>query len=614
MRLSTNFSPRIFAKILMPKIFLALCWLVFLVSKTPAHSSEPALLEGEICLEGRVINVNAAGNIFDLSASSFAVPEGRKQIFYNFTRHKKIQLPLEQPLVERGSLRALGRSKLKKDIYALVIGVAAPAGVLMRARTVALWNRMSGAQYRLDINASTDTFTACDLDFYLKKPVPMAPLRLPLESGQIQITGVLQAIDREARTLTVQARLFTLPGGRSAPIAQMALKAATLAPATALRLGDGAWEAPGSSWQRLAPGDVIVMSGADAGQGSVLDVKALVAWKPERSPARASNLLAAPGLAKFEPVRGCLLGAYIADDPLVCRNVAEFNQLTGIRHASFFKYLQYGEEFPSRWMAELKAQGAFPHIAWEPRGGLEKVQNNAYLAKFAQAARDCGVPIFLRFASEMNGRWVPWHGNPRLYKQKFALVHDVMAKAAPNVAMVWTVFTMPQEKITAYYPGDQYVDWVGVNVYNVVYHDNDPKRRATHEDPLQLMGFVYRTYSRRKPIQISEYGASNSNLTDGRDYSTYSIAKLTRMYANLKRYPRVKSIFYFNVNTLQQGYNARRAINNYALTTHPQVLAAYQKLVRDPYFIGANNLYYPRRTSPALRAAMPIMSIGATLR
>ena len=27
-----------------------------------------------------------------------------------------------------------------------------------------------------------------------------------------------------------------------------------------------------------------------------------------------------------------------------------------------------------------------------------------------------------------------------------------------------------------YYPGDEYVDWVGVNFYSVYYHDNGPSR------------------------------------------------------------------------------------------------------------------------------------------
>ncbi|GAW91654.1 copper amine oxidase domain-containing protein [Calderihabitans maritimus] len=170
------------------------------------------------------------------------------------------------------------------------------------------------------------------------------------------------------------------------------------------------------------------------------------------------------------------------------------NELTGKKHASFFYYVGYGQPFPEKWIEEVKSVGAIPHIAWEPNDGLDVVKDDEYLRTFARRLRETEVPVFLRFASEMNGAWTAYTGDPEKYVEKWRLVHDVMEEEAPNVIMVWTVFTFPQSNILDYYPGDDYVDWVGVNIYNVVYHNNDTRQKAAHEDPLELLDFVYNNF------------------------------------------------------------------------------------------------------------------------
>jgi hypothetical protein len=290
-------------------------------------------------------------------------------------------------------------------------------------------------------------------------------------------------------------------------------------------------------------------------------------------------------LAKYEPQEGVYLGAYIVQDSLINADMTKFNELTGKKHASFFRYVGYGRPCPDQWIKELQAVGAVPHIAWEPNDGLDVVKDDTYLRTFARKLNETGMPIFLRFASEMNGDWTAYSGNPEQYIEKWRLVHDVMAEEAPNVMMVWTVFTFPQSAILKYYPGDEYVDWVGVNIYNVVYHNDNIRHRGDHEDPLELLDYVYNTFSQRKPIQISEYGATHFTVTDNKEYVDFAIGKISRLYDGLrKKYPRVKSIFYFNVNNLVDGVPGRQ-INNYALTDNKKILTTYAKLISHPHFL-----------------------------
>jgi len=290
-------------------------------------------------------------------------------------------------------------------------------------------------------------------------------------------------------------------------------------------------------------------------------------------------------LAKYEPQKGVYLGAYVLQDSTINYDMARFNELTGKKHASFFKYVGYGQPCPEDWLEDVREVGAVPHIAWEPNDGLDVVQDDTYLRTFARKLKEYGEPVFLRFASEMNGDWTAYHGDPEKYIEKWRLVHNVMEEEAPNVMMVWTVFTFPQATIMEYYPGDEYVDWVGVNIYNVIYHNNNPKQRADHEDPLELLDYVYNTFSERKPIQISEFGATHFTITDNKEYVDFAIAKITRMYEGLKtKYPRVKSIFYFDVNNLVDGVAGRR-INNYAITDNEKILNTYAKLINNSHYL-----------------------------
>ena len=188
-----------------------------------------------------------------------------------------------------------------------------------------------------------------------------------------------------------------------------------------------------------------------------------------------------PTLAKFEPARGCYVGAFIELDHIVKGNISNFEEMTHKKHASYFTYCGYGMPFPKAWVDKVKAAGGAPQIAFEPNNGLDEVADDAYLRAWARDAARSRVPIFLRWASEMNGPWIAWHKDPRLYIEKFRLVSEVMRQEAPNVAMVWTPFAEPQRLIAQFYPGDDVVDWVGMNIYSVYVNNGDVNRpAATH--------------------------------------------------------------------------------------------------------------------------------------
>ncbi|MBI3945507.1 MAG: hypothetical protein HY321_06295 [Armatimonadetes bacterium] len=321
------------------------------------------------------------------------------------------------------------------------------------------------------------------------------------------------------------------------------------------------------------------------------------------------------GPAKFEPASGCYIGAIVERDPRVGGDHATFNRLTGKDHSLFFDYRSYGVAFPVEWARRLKAVGAAAQIAYEPTQGLEGVRDDATLQEFARAAAASGIPVFLRFAGEMNGDWVRYNRDPAEYIRKWRLVHGVMRRLAPNVAMVWTPNAIPEHNITRYYPGDDTVDWVGVNFYTVHHHNNLLSRPAEREDPADMLRFIYDRYAARKPIMVCEYAATHFCKADGKTLPRYAADKLRTLYTALpRRYPRVKAICWYDIDNTTHSVRAGRDINNYSLTDNEEVLAAYRDTVAGPYFLSTVETGGTRESGVRFEALAPGRTLSGSVR
>jgi hypothetical protein len=262
--------------------------------------------------------------------------------------------------------------------------------------------------------------------------------------------------------------------------------------------------------------------------------------------------------------------------------MTRWEETVGKGHASYLRYVGYGQPFPEAWVRDVRKVGAVPNLAFEPNDGLKAVRDDLYLREFAQAAAASGGPVFLRFASEMNGPWTNYHGNPAVYRAKFRLVASVFHRLAPNVAMVWTPYCRPLRHIPHYYPGDDAVDWVGVNIYSVHHHNGRLEEPAGHEDPAQLLLPIYRRYAPRKPIQISEYAATSFCMACNTAMPQFAVRKMAALYPTLQsRFPRVKMIYWFSWDTISGG----SAENNYSVAADETVLASYQRMIRGSYFL-----------------------------
>lgn len=243
-------------------------------------------------------------------------------------------------------------------------------------------------------------------------------------------------------------------------------------------------------------------------------------------------------------------------------------------------YHDWADPFPDAEDRADAAQGRTPMDTWwgiDPRKIVSGSQDGLIRAR-AQAVAAYGKPLFLRWGAEMNGDWYPWSGtavgnNPSVFVAAWRHIHDVFARAGVrNVAWVWApnadshpggTSTTSWNNWRRYYPGDAYVDWVGIDGYNW--------GSQSWQSFGQIFGPVYADYAGRKPIMIAE----TASVEAGGDKAAW-LADASRW---VKAHRGVKAFVYFDTNQSSTRLDWRA-------DSSARALGAYISLARDPYFSG----------------------------
>ncbi|WP_165614839.1 glycoside hydrolase family 26 protein [Flagellimonas flava] len=104
------------------------------------------------------------------------------------------------------------------------------------------------------------------------------------------------------------------------------------------------------------------------------------------------------------------------------------------------------------------------------KGDYDKV-----IKKYAAWAKSTDRPIYLRIGYEFDGP----HNElePESYVKAYRRIVDVLRKkGADNIAFVWHSYAskpFKDYKLSEWYPGDNYVDWVGISVFGHAYGSAD---------------------------------------------------------------------------------------------------------------------------------------------
>ncbi|MBQ2966831.1 MAG: hypothetical protein IJE10_01755 [Clostridia bacterium] len=225
------------------------------------------------------------------------------------------------------------------------------------------------------------------------------------------------------------------------------------------------------------------------------------------------------------------------------------------------------------------------------------------------------VVIYLRFAAEFDA----W-GNkntPYEFVQAYRYVSDIFRNSNPNVAMVWSPTVAPawNVNINDYYPGDQYVDWVGVSLYasphyqgniNATQMDEVYFKKGKNSDPVLALREFVEAYGNRKPIMISECGCGHHVSATGENTTDFAVNYLEQYFGYLPMvYPQVKLMAYFD-------HQVYRDVDDYRLSSNPALKQTYLNYVKggvfaqDSFMDEADTIYRPIENSTYVNAVFPV--------
>ena len=254
--------------------------------------------------------------------------------------------------------------------------------------------------------------------------------------------------------------------------------------------------------------------------------------------------------------------------------------------------------FTTNIYQKVRDNGKIPFVSWSSQSStgengytdaeIAAGSQDAYLTKWAQAAKAWGHPLFLRFDWEMNAGWFGWgvgaNGNTAAdYVAMWRHVHNIFTSVgANNVSWVWcpNIDDSPSfASLASLYPGDAYVDWTCLDGYN-----GDVPWTSFHNLFLKSYNEIAGSIAPSKPMIIGEVGTTETGGSKAQ--------WITDMLNDLPvSFPKIHAFLWFDVNQSGPGNHSDWPIDSSSSSE-----AAFAKGIASPTYAGKS--YSNLNTSP----------------
>jgi beta-mannanase len=280
------------------------------------------------------------------------------------------------------------------------------------------------------------------------------------------------------------------------------------------------------------------------------------------------NSLARTGRGILVPEQGALLGHFYG-----AGTVSDTDTRIGRKPAVHLSYYAWDDDWAASedTRADL-ADGRIPLVNWEPVDvSFDEIANgtqDAVIRARADGAKALGTKFFLDFAAEMNEE-EGWGGHDtKKYIAAYRHIHDVFVeRGATNVIWAWcpNVTDSPESPpAMAYYPGDEYVDWTGVDGYNWGTSVADFEWQSFSD----VFADIYaKLAAKGKPIIIGEMASDEAGDSKARWIDGVVPALKTS-------FPLIRAVVWFDVDKER----------HWQIDSSPSSLVAYKNMVKNPYF------------------------------
>ena len=187
------------------------------------------------------------------------------------------------------------------------------------------------------------------------------------------------------------------------------------------------------------------------------------------------------------------------------------------------------------WKPDELNEQVLDYLAEIPTGNLD-----SYINQFAGQVKVYEGDVVMRFAHEMNGNWYPWGNRPEEYKNAYIYLYERFSELqVDNVTWLWGVNTesVPYQEtayISQFYPGDEYVDIIGIDGFNF---GNEQWRSF---DGIFNKSYSYVTNNYEKPVWIAEVASS--------ELGGNKAEWVNEMFGDLSsKYEKVDALIWFNL-------------------------------------------------------------------
>ncbi|MFF4756161.1 glycoside hydrolase family 26 protein [Streptomyces sp. NPDC002514] len=239
-------------------------------------------------------------------------------------------------------------------------------------------------------------------------------------------------------------------------------------------------------------------------------------------------------------------GATFDDVPRNLGAARQYAETVGREPTLLEYYLGWGDELQADQTRAVWQNGQLPYISWEPyKATLAQIADgsqDAYITETAQTLRNLNIPVAISLGHEMNGGWYPWgtdKSNAADFVRAWRHVHDLFQdQGVSTVIWVWSpnvINPVPDVRLKPYYPGDGYVDWIGVVGYyaltgphdfNSLFGPTFTEIRAFTQRPF-LLAETGAQPSSRKAAQITELLGTVAERSDLLGFIWFNLDKET---------------------------------------------------------------------------------------
>jgi cellulose synthase/poly-beta-1,6-N-acetylglucosamine synthase-like glycosyltransferase len=248
--------------------------------------------------------------------------------------------------------------------------------------------------------------------------------------------------------------------------------------------------------------------------------------------------------------------------------------------------------FPTETFKQLRREGTVPLINWLPtldpltvrgkvgprnRAILKSINDGRYddyLRQFADKVRAFGEPLLITFAPQADNPQMPWStsggNNAADFVSAWRRITNIFdAEGAANAGWVWNPASAAN--MDAYFPGEGYVDWIGLSMAD---DDISAKSFADRYEP-----FRSSIANWRLPVMLTDLSTIRQN---GVGWLQNEMPDMDR------RYPQIKAVIFKDGDRSEDAGLKRRvagAVANHSdWADNPQDLAAVQQALKSKPF------------------------------